>query len=140
MSTSKNSSETKHANKQATKQTAPKKNESENLAKPKQAQISQAQKKQFRTIGHSLNPVVIIGESGLSTNVQKELNRALEDHELIKVKIPAGERSEKQKLIDELCASENCVLIQKVGNMILIYRAARKPNPKLSNILKAHAI
>lgn len=129
MSTSKNTSETKRIK--------PAKDETKPLAKPKQMHISQAQKKQFRTIGHNLNPVVTIGESGLSTNVKKELNRALEDHELIKVKIPAGERSEKQKLIDELCGSENCELIQKVGNMILIYRAAKKPNPKLSNILKA---
>lgn len=111
---------------------SPNKSDSSSSAK----NLSQAQKKQFRTIGHKLNPVVTIGDGGLGDNVKKELNRALEDHELIKVKIPAGERSEKQKLIDALCTEGQCTLVQKVGNVALVYRAARKPNPKLSNILK----
>jgi len=98
--------------------------------------LSQSQKKQFRTIGHKLNPVVILGDSGLSDNVKKELDRALEDHELIKVKIPAGERTEKQKKIEALCNSGRCVIVQKVGNVVLVNRGAKKPSPKLSNLLK----
>lgn len=136
MPTSKTPSQAK--TKTTAKITAKNSQENKPLAKAKRlSELSQAQKKQFRTIGHKLNPVVTLGESGLSDNVKKELNRALEDHELIKVKIPAGERSEKQKLIDALCLSESCVLVQKVGNMILVYRAAKKPNHKLSNILKS---
>jgi RNA-binding protein len=103
----------------------------------KASPLSQAQKKQFRTIGHQLNPIVTLGDSGLSANVKKELNRALEDHELIKIKVPAAERTEKQKLIDSICQSGQCELIQRVGNVALLYRAAKKPNPKLSNIIKA---
>jgi len=99
--------------------------------------LSQSQKKQFRSIGHKLNPIVTIGDGGLSANVKKELNRALEDHELIKVKIPASERSEKKKLIDSLNQSSQSELVQQVGNIALLYRAAKKPNAKLSNLLKS---
>jgi len=49
--------------------------------------ISPARKKQFRTLGHKLNPIVTIAGNGLSENVLLELNRALDDHELIKVKL-----------------------------------------------------
>ena len=48
--------------------------------------ISAEQKKAMRSIGHNLNPVVTIAGNGLSENVLEELNRALDDHELIKVK------------------------------------------------------
>lgn len=107
------------------------------MSTSKKVTLSQSQKKQFRTIGHQLNPIVTLGDGGLSNNVKKELNRALEDHELIKIKVPAAERAEKLKLIDALCKSGQCTLVQKVGNIALVYRAAKKPNPKLSNIIKA---
>jgi RNA-binding protein len=100
------------------------------------SQLSQSQKKQFRSIGHQLNPIVTVGDKGLNENVVKELERALEDHELIKVKLPAGDRENKKTLITEICDQCACTAVQSVGNVALIYRAAKKPNPKLSNLLK----
>ena len=49
--------------------------------------LSTALKKQYRTIGHNLNPIVTIAGNGLSEPVLAELDRALDDHELIKVKL-----------------------------------------------------
>lgn len=98
--------------------------------------LDQSQKKRFKAIGHHLNPVVTIGDKGLSENVEKELNRALEDHELIKIKLPSGDRERKQALLESITKQCECALVQKVGNVALIYRAARRPNPKLSNLLK----
>lgn len=83
-----------------------------------------------------MNPIVTIGDKGLSENVEKELQRALEDHELIKVKLPSGDRQLKQALIDSITRTCECSLVQKVGNVALLYRAAKKPNAKLSNLLK----
>ncbi|MDT8398487.1 MAG: YhbY family RNA-binding protein [Pseudomonadales bacterium] len=97
--------------------------------------LSSKQIKQFRAIGHHLNPVVIIS-SALSENVSAEILRALKDHELIKVRINAAERSEKQALAKQICASSHAELIQMIGNIALIYRAAKNPNPKLSNLLR----
>lgn len=95
-----------------------------------------SQKKQYRAIGHSLKPVVIVAENGLSEGVLNELKRALRDHELIKIKISVEDREDKKVLIDEVCAQTDSILIQVIGKTALIFRPADKPNPKLSNILR----
>ncbi|HEY7883967.1 MAG TPA: YhbY family RNA-binding protein, partial [Cellvibrionaceae bacterium] len=64
--------------------------------------ISADQKKQFRTRGHTLKPIVTIAGKGLTENVLTELNRALDDHELIKVKLALAEREDRALVIDEL--------------------------------------
>lgn len=93
-------------------------------------------KKQFRTIGHKLNPIVTIASNGLSPNVIAELNRALDDHELIKVKLAIAEREDRKELVGELIQLPNVELIQEIGKVVLLYRPNKKPNPKLSNILR----
>ena len=80
----------------------------------------------------------MISEQGLSEGVLLELNRALNDHELIKVKLSCGDRETKKALTLELCENCSCELVQAIGNVILVYRAAAKPNPRLSNILRAN--
>ena len=92
--------------------------------------------KTFKRIGHNLKPVVMISENGISEGVQKELERALSDHELIKVKISCGDRALKKELIVSLCETCRCETIQAIGNIVLVYRASKKPNPKLSNLLR----
>ena len=92
--------------------------------------------KAFRGIGHNLKPVVTISENGITEGVQLELERALNDHELIKVKVSCGDREQKQALIQELLTSCNCELVQTIGKIALIYRAATKPNQKLSNVAR----
>jgi RNA-binding protein len=98
--------------------------------------ISAARKKQFRTLGHKLNPIVTIAGKGLSESVLLELNRALDDHELIKVKLALAEREERKEIVTELQALPNVELIQEIGKVVLLYRANKKANPKLSNIAK----
>ena len=96
--------------------------------------LSNADKKSFRAIGHNLKPIVIIAQNGLTENVNHELNRALTDHELIKVKIQVGDREVKQELISEMCNQLDAECVQTIGHVTLLYRAAKKPNPKLTNV------
>lgn len=98
--------------------------------------LSQAQKKLYRTIGHELNPIVTIAGKGLTESLTAELDRALEQHELIKIKIVVGEREVRDALLDTLCKDMNASLIQRIGNIALLLRRAKKPNPKLSNLKK----
>lgn len=98
--------------------------------------ISAERRKQFRAIGHNLKPVVTIGGNGVSESVLAELERALDDHELIKVKIAAGEREDRADIIDSLCQHTRSELVQSIGKTALLYRGAAKPNPKLSNLLR----
>lgn len=97
--------------------------------------LDNKQIKAFRSIGHRLNPIIQIS-SGLNDNIHAELERALNDHELIKIKFAAMERESKQALLDEVCQGHQATLVQKIGHVALIYRAAKKPNPKLSNLAR----
>ncbi|WP_299979463.1 ribosome assembly RNA-binding protein YhbY [uncultured Pseudoteredinibacter sp.] len=96
--------------------------------------LSADRKKQYRSLGHSLKPVVTIAGNGLSENVMMELDRALEDHELIKVKLVVADRDLRKQVIEEVCQQSRSELVQEIGKVALIYRAAKKPNAKLSNI------
>ena len=98
--------------------------------------LTATQKKQYRTIGHNLNPLVTVAGNGLSEGVQLEVDRALEDHELIKVKFNVGDRTVKKALIRELCEQVQAELVQEIGNIALIFREADDPDPKLSNLLR----
>lgn len=93
-------------------------------------------KKQLKAIGHRLKPVVIIAGGGLTENVLAELNRALNDHELIKVKIAIDDRDLRQETAETLCAETGAELILTIGKMALILRKNPKPNPKTSNLVR----
>ena len=92
--------------------------------------------KQLRAIGHKLKPVVTVGGNGLSETVVTELDRALNQHELIKVKLAVGDRDAKAAVSTELCEKTGAEIIQSIGNIVLILRRAEKPDPKLSNLIR----
>lgn len=96
--------------------------------------LSEAQKKHFRGIGHDLKPIVTIGGNGVSEGVVSELDRALADHELIKLKIAAGERDDRQPVIDYVTTQTKCELVARIGKIALLYRRNPKADPKKSNV------
>ncbi|MDT8878937.1 YhbY family RNA-binding protein [Halomonas saccharevitans] len=98
--------------------------------------LSQAQKKAFRSIGHHLDPVVTVSENGASEGVLAELDRALRDHELVKVKLALPDRDDRAAMLDELVTASGAEPVQKIGKMALLYRHNPKVNPKLSNITR----
>lgn len=98
--------------------------------------LTPEQKKRFRTIGHQLSPIVTVAEKGLTDTVSAEIERALNDHELIKVKVISEDRNKKSALIESLCKSTGAELVQQIGHIALILRKAKEPNPKLSNIVR----
>lgn len=99
--------------------------------------LTQEQKKHFKSIGHHLKPVVTVAEQGLKENLMAELDRALNDHELIKIQLRIAEREDRQAILTELCQQSSSVLVQSIGKMALIYRKNPKANPKLSNLLRS---
>ena len=100
--------------------------------------LSNDQKKSLRSIGHKLNPVVTVAEKGLSENVMEEINRALDDHELIKVKFQINDRDAKVELINEMCKAQKAELVQQIGKVALILRRNPQANPNLSNLSRPH--
>jgi len=89
--------------------------------------ITERQCKHLRGLGHALKPLVAIGSAGLSAGVLAEINSTLEHHELIKVRIRATNRKERDATIAELTAKATARLVQRVGNVALIYRPAETP-------------
>ncbi len=84
--------------------------------------ISSAQKQHLRSKAHSLKPTIIIGNHGLTPAVQAEINHALEAHELIKIRVNAIDREERQLMTEEICRAQYAELIQSIGHIIVIYR------------------
>ncbi len=78
-------------------------------------------KKKLRAEAHTLKPVVMIGQSGLTDAVLAELEIALNSHELLKVRIRA-ERDERKLIIGQMCTEVGAELIQTIGQIAVIYR------------------
>lgn len=100
------------------------------------AALSIQERKRLRQIGHALNPVVMIGDKGLSESVVEELNRALNDHELIKVKVGGEDRTARAALITEISEVSDAEIVQTIGKIALLYKKAAKQNQKLSNLVR----
>ena len=83
--------------------------------------MDSARKKQLKTQAHSLKPVIIVGQSGLTESVLTELEITLDTHELIKIKIRA-EKNERNQIRDQIITKSEAELIQTIGQIIVIYR------------------
>lgn len=92
--------------------------------------------RQLRAIGHQLNPVVTIAAKGLSENVRAELERALSDHELIKIRLSVGDRTLRDAVLAELLEAHSAELVQRVGNTALILRRNPNADPAKSNLVR----
>lgn len=92
--------------------------------------LNNAQKKYLRGLGHDLNPVVMIGDKGLSDNVMNEIAIALEYHELIKVRVRA-EREDRAAMTAEIIEATGADAVQSIGQIVLLFRRNPK-KPKIS--------
>jgi RNA-binding protein len=99
--------------------------------------LDSAKRKELRRIAHHLHPVILIGDGGVSDAVIAETNRALDDHELIKVKVNALDRDDRRRMIDALIEACQAEAIQRIGKVAVIYRKNPEAKPELSNIARA---
>lgn len=97
-------------------------------------ELTNSRKKFLRTLGHQLKPIVTIAEKGVTENIHLEIERALDDHELIKVKLNIDDPRYRKQLAAELCEQHNAALVQTIGKIALILREAKKPRRGLSNL------
>ena len=95
------------------------------------------QRKALRQIAHHLQPVVIIGDAGVSDAVVAETNRALDDHELIKVKVNALDRGDRGELIEALVTACQAEAVQRIGKVVVLFRKNPDAKPLLSNLQRA---
>ena len=94
-------------------------------------QLTPEQRKFLKTQGHTLKPVVMIGNAGLTEAVVQETDRALKAHELIKVRVLGDDREAREAWFAELCGALAAAPVQHIGKLLLLYRPADKPRIKL---------
>ena len=90
--------------------------------------------KNLRRIAHHLHPVVMVGDGGVSDAVIAETHRALDDHELIKVKVNAMDRQDRAEMIAALADACQAETVQKIGKIVVLYRRNPEAKPELSNL------
>jgi RNA-binding protein len=90
--------------------------------------LTPLQLRYLRGRGHALKPVIQVGQHGLTAAVLAETERALTDHELIKVRVQRADRAARDALIAELAARSGSTLVSRIGHVALLFR----PSPTLT--------
>lgn len=101
-----------------------------------QATPDRETRRRLKRIAHHLDPVVLVGDQGVSEAVVAETHRALHDHELIKVRVHAGDREQRRAMAHALAQACDAVVIQSIGKVTVLFRKNPEPDPKLSNLAR----
>lgn len=86
---------------------------------------------------HKLNPVVLLGNAGLSEPVLKEIDRALQAHELIKIRVPNDDEAERHRISIEIASRLGAARVQSIGKVLVLYRPA--PESEQSTAAHVHS-
>ena len=93
--------------------------------------LNAPQRRYLRGQAHHLQPVVIIGDAGLTDAVMREVDINLKSHELIKVRVFGDDRDNRVAIMEKICADLAAAPVQQIGKLLLIYRPAAKPKISL---------
>jgi RNA-binding protein len=93
--------------------------------------LSKNQLKFLRGRCHDLKPVVMLGQKGLTDAVLKELDIALDHHELVKIKLAVDDREARRRVAEQICLECQAEAVQSIGKTFSIYRA----NPEKPHIV-----
>ncbi len=109
-------------------------------------ELSIAERKAHRADAHHLDPVVMIGNDGLTPAVQKEVDAALNAHGLIKVRVLGDDRAAREAMYQQLADQLGAAPIQHIGKLLVMWRPKppkvraededRKPGPRDIKVLK----
>lgn len=89
--------------------------------------LTPAQRQFLKGLAHNRQPVVMIGNQGLTAAVLKEIERGLDAHELIKIKAASDTPDTRRAWLEEICTTTGAAPVQQIGKILVIYRAAGKP-------------
>jgi RNA-binding protein len=88
----------------------------------------------LRGLAHNLNPVVMIGNNGLTEQVLKEIDASLKAHELIKIKVLGDDRELRIQMLEEICEKSNAIAVHHIGKQLVVYRRADVQNGETPKI------
>lgn len=89
--------------------------------------LTPVERRALRARAHHLQPVVMVGDAGLTPAVIKEIDVNLRSHELIKIRVLGDGRQQRENLIDEICRVLDARPVQHIGKILVIFRR----NPEL---------
>ena len=84
--------------------------------------MDKSQIKHLKALAHKLKPIVTVGQHGMKDSIGDELDIALNFHQLVKLKVNLGDRDARDALITELSNKYKAELIQRIGNVAVLYR------------------
>jgi RNA-binding protein len=87
--------------------------------------LSNPQKRYLRGLAHDLKPIVMVGAKGVTPSLVAELELALEQHELVKVKVAAEDRETRDAWIGELAEKSASDLVSRIGHTAVLYRRSK---------------
>jgi len=91
-------------------------------------QLTEKQKIYLRGLAHDLRPVILVGSGGITSGLIAELDRSLEHHELVKVRVRIGNRDACRAAIEKMAEQSRANLVTRIGNTAVLYRQ-RVKNP-----------
>ena len=91
--------------------------------------LTPRQRTHLKGRAHALEPVVYVGQAGLSDTVLVEVERALTAHGLIKVKLAGAGREDREALTKDICDRTGAVAVQTVGRMLVLWRPRPDDDP-----------
>ena len=96
-------------------------------------ELTSTERRALRARAHHLHPVVIVGDSGLSTAVLNEIHKNLASHGLIKIRVSSDEHTVRDQLLHEICRTLHAAPVQHIGKILVVYRplpeSDAKPRP-----------
>lgn len=84
--------------------------------------LNPAQRRALKAKAHHLQPVVLVGDAGLTPTVIREIDINLKSHELIKIRVFGDDRAARAAMIEAICTPLNAVAVQHIGKILVIFR------------------
>jgi len=84
--------------------------------------LTPVERSALRAEAHGLKPVVMIGESGMTPSVMKEISTSLDAHGLIKVRVFGDDREARAAMYEQICAELDASPVQHIGKLLVVYR------------------
>ncbi|MBA6391793.1 ribosome assembly RNA-binding protein YhbY [Colwellia sp. BRX10-3] len=96
--------------------------------------LNKKQIQYLKGLAHSLKPVVLLGNNGLTEAVVAEIDYALNHHELIKIKIPTDDRETKALIVEAICRETNSTKVQVIGKTLVIFRQTEEKKIRIPKV------
>ena len=81
------------------------------------------QRRHLRALGHELKVVVQVGKNGIDAGLVAAVDKALTDHELVKIKVADNAELDRHEAADAIAQQTKSSVAQVLGNTVLLYRA-----------------